>query len=441
MAQALLNSDTIVALSSGPVPAGVAVIRVSGPKAFEAFSELAGINPPPRRLVLTPLHGRDGRVLDEALVVRFPAPNSFTGENVVELHCHGSRAVVDIVLKTLTYPEGVRLAERGEFSLRAFLNGRLDLSRLEGLADLIDAETEQQRRLAFGQYRGRLHDLCRVWQEEIDACRARVEAVLDFADEDDLHAHLNYDHRPEVERLVLGLDAAVSSFEAAEIIRDGYVVAIVGKPNAGKSSLLNALAQREVAIVTDQPGTTRDVLEASVQIDGYKVILRDTAGLRESSDEVERIGVERARLAAEDANLVVMLVEQKHEVAELGLVHDNLLIVGAKSDLHGERDWAEATVSSVTSGGLDQFLAAVRARLASSVGSGESGIVVARDRHRDCLLVALKTLRQCLQIAPGDGELVGEQLRVASDAIGRVTGRTEPDALLGRIFSSFCIGK
>ncbi|MEO8883038.1 MAG: tRNA uridine-5-carboxymethylaminomethyl(34) synthesis GTPase MnmE, partial [Devosia sp.] len=301
------DGDTIVALSSGALPAGVAVVRLSGPKAGQLLAELTGALPSPRRLTLTDITD-DGEVLDRGLVAWFPAPHSFTGEDCVELQVHGSRAVVRALLRSLSSRQGVRLAEAGEFTRRAFDNGRLDLTAVEGLGDLIEAETETQRRQAMARAAGGLFRKVGAWRAALLDVRAEIEARLDFSDEGDVDAALPDSVAQAVADLRIDMLEANASFERGIVVRDGVRVAIAGSANAGKSSLLNALVKSDVAIVSDEPGTTRDVREVALDLGGHLVILIDMAGLRDTTSKVEAEGMRRARAEIGRADLVLWLV-------------------------------------------------------------------------------------------------------------------------------------
>ncbi|MGW9232219.1 tRNA uridine-5-carboxymethylaminomethyl(34) synthesis GTPase MnmE [Pseudorhizobium sp. NPDC055634] len=430
-----VTKDTIFALSSGALPAGVAVVRISGPEAFPALSRLtSSAQPEPRKAALRRIRSRDGRMIDEALVLTFPAPHSFTGENVVELHLHGSRAVVNAVSAELGDMEGLRAAEAGEFSRRAFENGRLDLVEAEGLSELISAETEMQRRLAVEQSFGGQSRLYQTWAERLTHARAMIEAELDFADEDDVPGSVGEQVTGEIAAVAADLEAHLKSAKGGEIIRDGFKVAIVGAPNAGKSSLLNYLANRDVAIVTDVAGTTRDVLHIDLDMDGYLVRLFDTAGIRHSTDAIEQEGIRRARQMIEKADLVLQL-EEIGMGAEVGQF-PNALRVGTKSDIHPASQSYDLCLSTVTGDGIDTL----RENIISRIRSAWSGSV-APTRERQLTLLRDTSISLQAALNTSELELRAEHLRRAAVSLGRITGHVDVEQLLDVIFSQFCIGK
>ena len=424
-------AETIYALSSGRPPAAVSVIRVSGPGAHEAGRRLAGELPAERHAALRTLRDENGAVLDDALVLRFAGPASSTGEDVVEFQCHGGRAVVDAVLGALERIDGLRLALPGEFTRRAFDNGRIDLTEAEGLADLIEAETESQRKAALAMAEGGLKRQVEAWRQRLVELSARAEAAIDYAEEDDIavDSALARDCGALAQELGEWL-----SRPRIEPLKDGVRVVAAGPPNAGKSSLVNAIAGQERAIVTDIPGTTRDHIEVPLALYGVPVLLTDTAGLREAQEPVERIGVERARLAAERADILAWLGEPADAPA-----HPRLVRVHARADLPGRGAAPEGSiaVSSVTGEGLDALLREL-ARLAGALLPGEDAIALNR-RQADCVADA----RHALQAAgtAGDLVLVAESLRAARCAFDRLTGRAGVEDVLDVLFGRFCLGK
>jgi tRNA modification GTPase len=432
------GNDTIFALSSGTLPAGIAVVRLSGPQAFEAAEALAGPLRGEVKPMLRTFRRSDGSVLDRGLVVGFHAPRSFTGENCIEFHLHGSRAVVAAVSSELAAMPGLRLAEPGEFSRRAFENGKLDLVEVEGLADLISAETEMQRRLAVEQGFGGQSDLYMAWAERLTRARALIEAELDFADEDDVPGSVSDQVWRDVAALHIELTDHIKLAHGGEIIRDGFKVAIAGPPNAGKSTLLNALAGRDVAIVTALAGTTRDVLHVDLDIGGYLVRFLDTAGIRDSDDLVELEGIRRAQLTAQTSDLVLRLEEIGHHVpeTEYASLEASVLRVGTKLDQHTASGRYDICLSAETGEGLEELRGEILRRV-SSLWSGS--FVPNRARQVRFLQEASQEITEALKDLPLD--LRAEHLRAAAASLGRITGRVDVEQLLDVIFSQFCIGK
>lgn len=428
------RADTIYALSSGSLPSGVAVIRLSGASVAHSLSTLCSPLPSPRRAVLRSIRRRNGELLDQTLVLYMPGPASFTGEDSAELHCHGGRAVVASVLDELSRIDGLRPAEAGEFTLRAFENGRLDLARAEALADLIEAETEAQRKLALNGSLQAAYEHYAQWQDRLLDLRASIEADLDFSDEGDVSFDLE-----KLRLAVVGLRTSIgNSIQAGashEIIREGFRVALVGAPNAGKSSLLNALAKRDIAIVTPIAGTTRDVIEVAFDLDGHKVVLVDTAGLRETEDQIERLGIERARAELAKANLVLRLNPADGSNPYVSVGEADVLDVLTKVDLL-PGGTARLAVSAVTGAGLDVLMTAIGEKVRDHHPAQAAPV---RARHVALLRQADDHLMRAQQQT--DAVLLAEELRLASDSIGRITGRIDPEAVLGAIFSRFCIGK
>lgn len=434
--------DTIFALASGQGRAGVAVLRLSGPAAGAALTALAGTAPPPRRAARVRLRDGAGEPLDDGLALWFPAPASFTGEDVAELHVHGGRAVVGAVSEALV-ALGLRPAEPGEFSRRAYLNGKLDLTAAEAIADLVAAETAAQRRQALRQMEGGLARLYDGWRDRLMRALAHLEAAIDFPDED---------LPPEVEdglwRAVAALRAEIAAHLAeaprGERLRDGLHVAIVGAPNVGKSSLLNRLARRDAAIVSETAGTTRDVVEVHLDLGGYPVVVADTAGLREAAEAIEGEGIRRARARAGSADLTLAVFDAGRlpevDPHTLALVDERALVVLNKADLGGGRipGHDAISVSAATGVGLDALEAAIAARAVTLLGEGTAPVPT-RVRHRAALAECLDALER----APAAAlvEMRAEDLRLAARALGRITGRVDVEDLLDVIFRDFCIGK
>lgn len=438
-------TDTIFALSSGRLPAGVAVVRISGPNAIAAIQALSGEAPEPRRLKLLPLRSRAGDLLDRALVVLFPGPRSFTGDDCAELHLHGGRAVVAAVSRELASLPGLRPAEAGEFSLKAFRNGKFDLPAAEALADLIDAETEAQRKFAIENASGRNGILYQEWRKTLLFCRAMIEAELDFPEEDDVPGAVSAEAWSVVDALRAEIEHHLRQFHRSEIIRDGFRVAIVGAPNAGKSSLLNALVQRDVAIVSDEPGTTRDLIEVALDLEGLKVLLTDTAGIRDKPGKIEAEGINRARAAARRADLVLLVIDGEKPMEMPDLSTDaTILHVRSKADLAPGSDSRETSpdlaVSALTGQGMVELLDEL-GRRASAAAGRMSDVLPFRERHVSDLTAAVRSLERFAGMRGAPLELAAEELRLASDNLSRVIGTIEVDDLLDVVFSRFCIGK
>lgn len=394
--------------------------------------------PEPRKASLADLrHPSSGALLDRGLVLWFPGPASFTGEDCAEFQVHGGRAVVAALLDGLGSMDGLRHAEAGEFSRRAFLNGKLDLTELEGLADLIASETEAQRAQAVALANGAFRQRLEQWRHQIAGLRALVEADFDFSDEGDVIDSVAEQVWPRCKSLAEEMQDLLAGANRGEIVRSGFQVVLAGRPNSGKSSLLNALAKRDVAIVSPEAGTTRDVLEVWLDIYGFKVCIADTAGLTDSAEPVEREGMRRARERARRADLVVWLAEDGSAPGAGEIENGSELLVLHSKDDSGQH--GELGVSVLTDAGLDGILAALRQRLADFRGSGEEALV-SRARQRGHLEAACATL---MSAAVGDApnEVRAEFLRSAGDEIGKLTGSIGVEELLGRIFAEFCIGK
>lgn len=449
-----MTDQTIFALASGRGRAGVAVIRVSGPNAGDSLIRLTGVLPAARQARRARIGDGAAETLDDGLVLWFPGPASFTGEDVAEFHVHGGRAVIDGVLSALGRCPGLRLAEPGEFSRRACANGKMDLTAAEGLADLVEAETAAQRRQALRQMGGALADLYDGWRRRLVGTLAHLEASIDFADED-LPGDLEGDVDASAAALAREIAAHLDDGRRGERLRDGIDVVIIGPPNAGKSSLLNALAGRAAAIVSPHPGTTRDVIEIALDLGGYPVLLVDTAGLREGGEPVEREGVARARARAQSAALRLIVLDgavwpcSEPDVRSL-VAPDSVLVVN-KVDLFEE---APATgrvevaghcalaVSAATGAGLDDLVTALEALVAARFDAVAMPALT-RTRHRVALQACLDALGRAMtdKSATGLPELRAEDLRQAADALGRITGRVDVEEVLDRVFRDFCIGK
>ncbi len=426
--------ETIFALATAPGKAGVAVIRVSGPRSWDVLSDIAGDVPRERVMALRVLRDEHGSYLDQALVVAFDAGGSFTGERVVELQLHGGRAVVQSVLAVLEHREDCRFAEPGEFTRRAFQNGKMDLTQVEALADVIDAETEVQRKHAVALLSGAFSERVAKWRTDIVRALAFLEASIDFADEE-----IPEDLSEQIGQLLSGVaeDVAreLSGLKTAERLRDGFEVAIVGAPNAGKSTLLNYLAGREAAITSDIPGTTRDVIEVRMDVHGLPVTFLDTAGLRETQDAVERMGVDRARSRAVGADLRVHLAGSRADLVLKEQPGD--IVVAPKSDLSE----GSGGISGVTGDGVSVLLQSVFDILSERVASAG---LASRSRHKSVLQSAHDSLNRAIVGLSDDDpdlDLVSEDIRSGSRSLEAILGRVDVEHVLDEIFSSFCLGK
>jgi tRNA modification GTPase len=488
---------TIFALSSGRPPAAIAVIRISGPRAGAALKALCGKIPSPRQARLTRIRGTDNEIIDEALVLWFPAPHSETGEDVAELQLHGGRAVIAAVLGALSKIEGLRPAEAGEFTRRAFENGKLDLTAVEGLADLVMAETQGQRRQAFRQMKGQLGNRSETWRQRLIQALALVEAAIDFSDEGDVPENLLAPALAIARELADEITSALEDGGRGERLREGLVVAIAGPPNAGKSTLLNRIARREAAIVSPYAGTTRDVIEVHLDLAGWPVTLLDTAGIRDTDDPVELEGVRRARERAAGADLVLwvvdageasdgpglpdrtVLMEQSLTAPATWLIRNKIDLIQALRDSSERKNQnidsselilrtnkpltnvvnqrltrktprnesksnssdLEFNLSASTGEGFDRLLSQL-ARQAETSLTGSEQALVTRQRHRHALQEVLAALKRAQGgEVKGHEDLLAEELRIAARALGRLTGRVDVEDILDVIFRDFCIGK
>jgi tRNA modification GTPase len=429
---------TIVALSSAAGRAGVAVVRVSGPRVRFVLETIAGIVPEPRQALLRRLRDSLGEAIDTALVLYFPAPASFTGEDVAEFQIHGARAVLARLLTVLCALPGVRLAEAGEFTRRAFEAGKLDLAAVEGLADLIDSETEWQRRQALRQMEGALGESVADWRLRLTEAMALLAAEIDFSDEGDVSGPLVDQALGTAAQVLSDLRVALGSFDRGERVREGFVVVLAGPPNAGKSSLLNALARRDVAIVSPVAGTTRDAIEVRLDLSGLPVVLVDTAGLRDSIDPIESEGVRRARAFVERADLVLSLRAIDSEPDRIHHDPDSLAIA-TKADLAGAGMPGELPISIKTGQGLDALLSAIVGRLA--VLSQPEPALLTRERHRSAVSEAIGALERAVAATHGQAELLAEDIRLAVIGLERLMGRIDVEDVLDQLFAGFCIGK
>ncbi|MBM08885.1 MAG: tRNA uridine-5-carboxymethylaminomethyl(34) synthesis GTPase MnmE [Magnetovibrio sp.] len=447
-----MAQDTIFALASGFGRAGVAVVRVSGPTAQDAVIKLLDRDLPPRKAVRVKLAEENGGpLIDQAIALFFPGPSSYTGEDVLELHIHGGLAVIEGVLAALGQLSGFRIAEPGEFTRRSFENGKIDLTGAEGIADLIEAETAMQRSQALRQIDGALAKFIERCREHVMVALAHWEAAIDFLDEE-LPEDLEVQVFDEILSIVNDIKSQLDDGYRGEILRHGIKVVILGPPNAGKSSLLNLLAKRDVAIVSEVAGTTRDVIEIRLDLGGYPAILADTAGLYEADSELEQESMRRSRAAAESADILLFVIDgsSRAEVDEIisASAHENALLIINKADLMQENPPAKIqghralAMSAKTGAGLDAVLAELEKRAAKQAG-GKTAPLVTRQRHREALRDAHEALERFLKLScrPNLPELAAEDLRLAARALGRITGTVDVEDLLEIIFSDFCIGK
>jgi tRNA modification GTPase len=436
-------TDTIFALSSGRLPSGVAVVRLSGPHVRTCLTDMLGALPEPRHAKLSAIRAPGGALIDQGLVLFFPAPASFTGEDGAELHLHGGLATVSACLTALGGISGLRAADAGEFTRRAFLLGKVDLTEAEGLADLVAAETEAQRLQALANARGGQRQIYEDWRSRLVHARAMIEADIDFADEDDVPGSVAAAIWADMGALRLEIGRHLERARGGEIVRSGLDVVILGPPNAGKSSLLNALAARDVAIVTEEAGTTRDLVEVRLDIEGFRVNLVDTAGIREGAGRIEALGIAKALDRGAESDLVLLVEDVSAPGSAVSAAYSgSVLKVGLKSDLlsadgpHGY----DALVSSLDGSGIadlcaliGQFAAKARGDIAEATPVRHRQVDQLRGcaRHLDCAIDSRETPL----------ELRAEELRLAGEALGRLTGRIDVEDLLEVIFSQFCIGK
>ncbi len=442
------RDQTIFALSSGRPPSAIALVRVSGSQAGKIVTTLAGKLPSPRTATRVLIRDVGHRPIDDAVVLWFPGPASATGEDVAEFHVHGGRAVLAALFTALSAFEDVRPAEPGEFTRRAFENGKLDLTEAEGLDDLIHADTDRQRRQALRQLKGLLGDRARDWRARIIEASALIEAGIDFSDEGDVPAELIAPALAKVKVLLTEIEEVLAGQGRGERLRDGLVVAIAGPPNVGKSTLMNQLARREVAIVSPHAGTTRDVIEVQLDLDGYPVTVIDTAGIRETDDPVEQEGVRRARARAADADLVLWLSDS----LKVAIDHDGVApiwTVRNKIDLEeAGRSLAEAAVSGQESfqvsasrgDGVPELIAALVGFAQRYFGGTEGGLI-SRTRQRKLLQETVASLQRCIEVIGRGEELAAEELRTAAHSLGRLLGRVDVEDILDVIFREFCVGK
>jgi tRNA modification GTPase len=452
------RDQTIFALSSGRPPSAISIVRISGPAAGTALSLLAGKIPPPRMATRALLRDADRQPIDDAVVLWFPGPASATGEDVAEFHVHGGRAILAALFAALSSLPDMRAAEPGEFTRRGFENGKLDLTEAEGLDDLIHADTDRQRRQALRQLKGLLGDRARDWRTQIIEASALIEAGIDFADEGDVPTELIAPALTKIKMLLGEIRQVLAAQGHSERLREGLVVAIAGPPNVGKSTLINQLARREVAIVSPHAGTTRDVIEVQLDLDGYPVTVIDTAGIRETDDPVEQEGVRRARARAAEADLVLWLVDSVSEKnpdqdgAPIWVVRNKIDLDAGPSDAANGRPQVgvvgqgrgrghhEFAISASRGDGIQHLIDALIAFAQNYFGAGEGGLI-SRERHRKLLQETATSLQRSIGAIGQGEELAAEDLRVAAGSLGRLLGRVDVEDLLDVIFREFCIGK
>jgi tRNA modification GTPase len=457
------REQTIFALSSGRPPSAIAMVRVSGPQAGAALIALAGRIPAPRMATRVLLRDANRQPIDDAVVLWFPGPASATGEDVAEFHVHGGRAVLAALFAALSAFDHVRAAESGEFTRRAFENGKLDLTEAEGLDDLIHADTDRQRRQALRHLKGVLGDRARDWRAQIIEAAALIEAGIDFSDEGDVPAELVAPALARIRTLLGEIQEVLAAQGKSERLRDGLVVAITGPPNVGKSTLMNQLARREVAIVSPHAGTTRDIIEVQLDLDGYPVTVIDTAGIRETDDPVEQEGVRRARARAAEADLVLWLVDAQQEegvhegAAPAWIVRNKIDLDAVTADAAGlriepantgqpaahfreGRAGANFGISASRGDGIAELIAALVKFARDYFGSGE-GALIGRARQRRLLQEAATSLQRSIAVVGEGEELAAEDLRLAAQSLGRLLGRVDVEDILDVIFREFCIGK
>lgn len=447
------REQTIFALSSGRAPSAIALVRVSGPQAGPVLTALAGKIPAPRTATRALLRDVAQQPIDDAVVLWFPGPASATGEDVAEFHVHGGRAVLAALFTSLAAFENVRAAEPGEFTRRAFENGKLDLTEAEGLDDLIHADTDRQRRQALRQLKGLLGDKARDWRAQIIEASALIEAGIDFSDEADVPAELIAPALLKIKGLLAEIEEVLAAQGRSERLRDGLVVAIAGPPNVGKSTLMNYLARREVAIVSPHAGTTRDIIEVQLDLDGYPVTVIDTAGIRETVDPVEQEGVRRALARAAEADVVLWLADAQHErilsegTAPVWLVRNKIDLDAGQAEgtqpargLGQGAGAAEFRISASRGDGMPELISALVGFAHDYFGSDDGGLI-GRERQRRLLQETAASLHRSVEVVGTGEELAAEDLRAAAHSLGRLLGRVDVEDILDVIFREFCIGK
>ena len=450
------REQTIFSLSSGRPPSAIAIVRVSGPQAGAVVTRLAGKLPAPRVATRALLRDVKQQPIDDAMVLWFPGPASATGEDVAEFHVHGGRAVLAALFAALSAFADLRAAEPGEFTRRGFENGKLDLTEAEGLDDLIHADTDRQRRQALRQLKGLLGDRARNWRDQIIEASALIEAGIDFSDEGDVSTELIAPAVAKIKTLLGEIEEVLAAQGRSERLRDGLVVAIAGPPNVGKSTLMNALARREVAIVSPHAGTTRDVIEVQLDLDGYPVTVIDTAGIRETEDPVEQEGVRRARARAAEADLVLWMSDAQHDAppqpggTPVWRVRNKVDLDAPGTDrtdgaepadvLAQGRDGTDLRISASRGDGIAELIAAIVSFAENYFGSDDGGLI-GRERQRKLLQQTAASLQRSVAAVGMGEELAAEDLRMAAYSLGRLLGRVDVEDILDVIFREFCIGK
>ncbi len=438
------NNDTIFAAATPIIKSGVAVIRISGPKASLANQLLSKKITTPRKTIYCDLINSKGESFDKILALFFQAPHSFTGEDIVEIHTHGSIAVIKTLLKELANIDGFRMAEPGEFSIRAFRNGKMDLTQAEALADLIDSETDAQLHQSIRMYKGESKKIITFWREELIRIMSIIEAYIDFPDED-LPDDLIADITKDISDLCDNIENSTKDNQVGEKIKDGMNITIIGEPNSGKSSLLNLLAKREIAIVSDIAGTTRDSLEVHLDVDGFPVIIHDTAGLRDTDDKIESLGIEIAKNKAINSDLKLVIIDSSKndiptEVAKF--IDKNTILIANKTDLtKSPRNFSNNTqvnISAKFGNNIDELIKTISEEAKKFFSNHESCLIF-RARHREALVNCVRELKRFN--LEKDIELAAEDLRLAANYLGSITGEIDVESILDKIFSSFCIGK
>jgi tRNA modification GTPase len=440
-------TDTVFAVSSGTGRTALAVVRVSGPAAGIALDRIAAPRPKSRFAAFRKLkHPDTGEEFDHALVLWFPGPGSETGEDLCEFHVHGGRAVLTATFAALAAVPGCRPAGPGEFARRAFENGKLDLTTAEGIVDLIDAETDAQRRQALQQASGALGQLYDGWRTRLIEAQALFAAAIDFSDEPDVEAAAAARALEAVTGLAAEIHAHLADGRRGEIVRDGFRIVLAGAPNVGKSSLMNALARRDVAIVSDEPGTTRDILEVRLDLGGYMAVIADTAGLREAAGAIEREGIRRAMSRADQADLILWVVDATDPALDMPIRADRegqrVLRILNKIDAVDASAMANTdhAISAKTGEGIPDLVAAL-GQIVRQAAENDGAPAITQLRHRQQIEACLMALNDVPAAAALGSELAAEQLRLAADALGRITGRIDPEDVLDQVFARFCIGK